>query len=749
MSAPGSPEPLPAERALRLAAFARACKAAARVVALYPPTHPTIQASLERIRASAESLRESGIATLTILPDNILLENRAAQKPDASINELAVLLHGHSIGELMLTGELTSTAWHTFLTLLARSPEDIRELGGIARAWTNAGGGPLEIRQIDYGEVLRERSGGLALDWERLVTNYLEGELADLDDEALKALFDIAGDLNRFKDFTSHLVSQAGESHAAGAVLRVMQALADFVAREYPDELGRILDQIAAVVPQLTPDLVMTLVTAGVRSKEKTDTQGREVNLSSEVRSRIDDSTVAELVAASIIRDHGATQRLCQAFQALVPDPGRRSNVLEMAYQELSDLPFSRHPGFDNLWKTAERLLTSYSDASYVAEDYAEELSTARSHAIEVERISDDPPERVNSWLATVNETEIRKLDQQLLLDLLKIETREDAWQGVLDTACAHIEHLVLTGTITYAQEILHAIQAAGAEGQPFAAAAREALKRLRSGQLMKHVMLFIRHAQESDLPAVSSFCRSLGPEVLAPLVESLAAEQNPAAIRRLRDVLLAFGAAGRAYANQLRRSPNPAVRRAAIELLRVGGGADALSELATLLEDAEPAVQRDAVRAIVHVGTDKAFAILHDALKSGTPRTREAMIQVLATTRDERAAPLFAYILEHTRANGPLESVRLMAVDGLGKVGRDARSVEALRSVLYERTWWAPWRSARLREAAARALRTAGSELATQALEQAASAGPRSIRRAARAALSLPAPDPSARRAS
>jgi hypothetical protein len=740
---------LTAERAQRLAAFARACKAAARVVALYPPTHPTIQASLERIRASAERLRESGVATLTILPDNILLENRAAQKPDASINELAVLLHEHSIGEVMLAGELTSTAWHTFLTLLARPPEDIREQGGIAQAWTTAGGGPLEIRQIDYEEVLRDRSSGVGLDWERLVANYLEGELADLDDEALNALFDIAGDLNRFKDFTSQLVSQAGESGAAGAVLRVMQALANFVAREHPDQLDRILDQIAAVVPQLTPDLVMTLITTDPTPKESTGAEQTGVDLSSEVRDRIHDTTVAELVANSVVRDHGATQRLAQAFQALVPDPARRSDVLEMARRELDDMPISRHPGFDNLWQTAEKLLRSYSDASYVAEDYAEELSTARSHAIEVERVSDDPPERVSTWLATVNETEIRRLDQQLLLDLLRIETREDAWPKVLETAADHIEHLVLTGNIAYAQEILDAIKAAGTEGQPFAAAAREAIERLRGGTLTKQVVVFIRHSQDTDLAAVSSFCRSLGPEVLGPLVESLASEENSATIRRLRDVVLAFGAAGRAYANQLRRSPNPAVRRAAIELLRVAGGREALSELAHLLEDAEPAVQRDAVRAIVHVGTDQAFAILHDALKSGTPRTRDAMIQVLATTRDERAAPLFAYILEHTPPNGALESVRLMAIDGLGKVGRDPKSVEALRAVLYERSWWAPWRSARLRDAAARALRTAGSELATQALEQAANTGPRSIRRAARAALALPAPDPSARRAS
>ena len=73
-----------------------------------------------------------------------------------------------------------------------------------------------------------------------------------------------------------------------------------------------------------------------------------------------------------------------------------------------------------------------------------DELATARTHAIEVERVSDDPPERISSWLSTVSEHEVRRLDQQVLLDLLAIETRPDAWQRVLDSAVDAIEQLVL-----------------------------------------------------------------------------------------------------------------------------------------------------------------------------------------------------------------------------------------------------------------------------------------------------------------
>ena len=63
------PEPLSADVAARLAEFARMVKAAARAVSLYPPTHPSIQASLSRVLAAAQRLTAGGDITLTRLID--------------------------------------------------------------------------------------------------------------------------------------------------------------------------------------------------------------------------------------------------------------------------------------------------------------------------------------------------------------------------------------------------------------------------------------------------------------------------------------------------------------------------------------------------------------------------------------------------------------------------------------------------------------------------------------------------------
>jgi HEAT repeat protein len=746
MAANDRAETLTPDEAQRLGEFARACKAATRIVALYPPTHPAIQTSLARVVESSERLRSHGAAHLVVLPDAVLYDGRGPAKADSSLAELATLLHSHLVGELRITGALTATAWHTFLTLLSKNPEDVRTLGGIERAWMAAGGGPIEVRQIDYGEVLRERSGGLDGGWDQIVANYLQGEFSELNDEAMGALLEIAGDATRFREFTEQLVSKASEGGVRGnkdVVLRVLQALADFVARQHPEQLDQILNQIAGVLPRLTPDLVITMITTGVPGGN-----GQAgIDLPGEVRSRLSDQTVAEFVAQSVSRDHGATARLAQAFQALVPDDEKRTQLLEMAEREAANLPIGRQPEFPDLWKSAADMMTSYSDSRFVSDEYGKELATARAHAVEVERVSDDPPERVSAWLATLSAEAVRAYDHQVLLDLLAIETRPEAWRHVLESALKSIEQLVLTGHLGLAQQVLDVLLAAAADDQPFTDMARSGLDRLRQGALMRHVVLYTRQAQDSDVQTISHFCRSLGPSVIGALAEALASEHG-AAVKRLREVLLSFGAAGRAYADELRSSANPAVRRTAVELLRAFGGADALPDLAALLDDAEAAVQREALRAIVQIGTAEAYATLQQALKSGNVRTRDAIMQVLVASRDERAAPLFVYILEHSD-RGALENVCLSAMEALGKVGGDADSVQALTRFLYTGEWWAPLRTNRLRSAAALALRATGSAEAQRALEQAVVEGPRGVRRVARAALNAPLPRGAPRRTS
>ena len=254
----------------------------------------------------------------------------------------------------------------------------------------------------------------------------------------------------------------------------------------------------------------------------------------------------------------------------------------------------------------------------------------------------------------------------------------------------------------------------------------------LVAGPMMRNIVTHLATMDETQFERVKAMCLSIGEVVVKPLAEALSVEERARPRQRLTAILLAFGVVGKRTAERLKSSPNPAVRRTAIYLLREFGGSDALPDLTELLDDNEPQVQREAVRAILNIGTEQAYQMLEKALASGTDRSREAIMQAVIGMRDERATPLFTYIVRHVNHRGPLVEVYLRAIESLGAL-RDPEAIPPLKEALYRGEWWAPRRNTVLRSAAAEALARIGTAEAQAVLSEAASSGPRGVRAAVR----------------
>jgi len=224
--------------------------------------------------------------------------------------------------------------------------------------------------------------------------------------------------------------------------------------------------------------------------------------------------------------------------------------------------------------------------------------------------------------------------------------------------------------------------------------------------------------------------CVSLGEVLVRPLAEALSVEERGRTRERLTAILIAFGPAGRRTIERLKNSPNAAVRRTAIHLMRQFGGVDSLPDLTDLLNDSDSMIQREAVRAILNLGTEKAYRVLEEALSTGTERSRDAIMLAIGMQRDERATPLFAYILRHID-HRRLTAIYLRAIESLGAL-RDPDGIAPLVEALGKGEWWAPRRTAALRAASAAALARIGTPEAFSALETAAD-GSRRIRAVAR----------------
>ena len=183
-------EVLAASDAARLTEFSRAFKAAARAVVLYPDAHPAITATLGRLAQLTSSAQLPRPLRISVTAGSLLVGGQAVARPDAAISELAALLHGHLIGEITIHPDGDASAWRTFLRLIARPPDDVRAEGGVARIWTTMAGRHVEIRQIDYAEVLRERQAGAAASWQEIVATCLAGDRIEIPQELLEALID-------------------------------------------------------------------------------------------------------------------------------------------------------------------------------------------------------------------------------------------------------------------------------------------------------------------------------------------------------------------------------------------------------------------------------------------------------------------------------------------------------------------------------------------------------------------------------
>ncbi|MBM3819012.1 MAG: hypothetical protein FJW14_08350 [Acidimicrobiia bacterium] len=726
-------EPMSAEQGLALAEFARMCKAAARSVSLYPATHPAIQASLGRVIAAAAKLIPASDVTLTVLPGMLVIDGRAPVRPDPAIGELAELMHDRLIGSLRVERAADVQDWRAILLLLARPAEELIADGGIGRAWTGSGRSHFEIREIDYAEVLRERAGGDAAEWDRIIAFCLQGEAAGLDEGALATLMATLGDDSKFAELLDRLQSgEAGGGASVGqraaALVQLIRKMTELAAGRGQDGPELVLQTAANAASRLTPEMLLALVgQARAAESEHSRTAAGVVE-------RMGDGTIASFVASAVVNERGATDRLAQAFAALVPEFERKERLLDLAKDEAAQSPLGGEPGFDGLWESAANMLTSYSDEGFVSDEYARELSGARGHAIDVERVSDDPPERVQQWLSTVSDAALRQLDLDLLMDLLRIEEDPAKWEAIAKSGAAEIERRTLQGAIADAQPIAEAIirELGDAGREALKPAAERLAEALANGPLMRHVVVHLRKVDDAEVEAYNRLCHTIGPRVVRPLAEALATEDNNRAIRRLRELLLGFGAAGRQYVEQLKTSPNPAVRRTAIDLLRVFGGREALPELAGMLDDADPQVQREAIRAIVQMGTEDAYAVLEHALVSRRA-SRENILQQLIGLRDDKAVPLLCYVLNHSTPSGKMVEVHAQIIEALGGLASHPESTRTLRTVLYRGEWWAPFRTKLLRLAAAAALRRIASADTLAVLDEAARTGNRGIRAIAR----------------
>ena len=143
----------------------------------------------------------------------------------------------------------------------------------------------------------------------------------------------------------------------------------------------------------------------------------------------------------------------------------------------------------------------------------------------------------------------------------------------------------------------------------------------------------------------------------------------------------------------QLKNSPNPAVRRTAIHLLREFGGNDALGELARAPRRprSERATRSRSARSSTSAPTSPSPCSSRRS-SSGSAHSRDAITadrsSRFATSAPCRCSRTSSARREYRRRAA--DGLRRRAVDALGAIG-GTDAVDALKHALHDGEWWAP----------------------------------------------------------
>ena len=237
MSLTAGQRPLSPDETLRLTDFARALQGGRprrRALPSDPPGHSGVAQSRRRRRAAAARRRH---VTLTVLPDELVLDGRSAAKPDAALGELAALLHAHLIGEMRLLGDLAprrvAHVSRPGARAARRHPRTRRHRAGLD--------GRRRRRRSSSGRSTTPRccasaaAGSTATGTGSSIT-ISKASCRTWTTNRCRRCSTSPRIQARFKEFTEQLVTQAAEGgrrSKKGVVLRVLQALADFVARQH------------------------------------------------------------------------------------------------------------------------------------------------------------------------------------------------------------------------------------------------------------------------------------------------------------------------------------------------------------------------------------------------------------------------------------------------------------------------------------------------------------------------------------
>jgi hypothetical protein len=729
--------PLSPELARGLLQLARALLVAARNWSLYPPEHPTVGLSVDRLCTAIAESSLGSVFSIGVTPDTLMVDGAAADSSQSGVLEAAAMLHDRDVLRLSFAGEVPARAIHELLILFALEPADRRAQGGPARIWAAKGHPSIVIEQIDYNEVMAREEGQVPEPakrddlWRSIVMSIAGGEGAVFDERAQQRLLQIAGSptdiVSTTAAATSPLCAPDGSpmiTSQAAVVMAAFRHLTSIVSVMAPERINDVMSNLASAATDLNPHVVMQVL-------QTEDDPGR-LPLVKSLANAFDDTQVAQLLATSLALEGKASERLATVFNTIAPDEDRKRRVLTMARTLLSETDFGKSGQaagqFQALWASMEALLVSYNDKPFVSESYQAALDGVggRAERMAVVELPPDLPD----WLATLGQDNVRTLSVTMLIDLFNLEKDPIRAAEVAADMEALTEDLLLSGAYADTLRVTRVLADRARRTQALGRdACLQALDRLGESLAMRETTELLGEVDEEGWTTIRAVLDAVGVSTVEALIPVVMVDEPRLASRRAEEGILRFGKAAVARLASLVGDPRWFVQRNGARLLGQIGSADAVPLLQPLLRVADPRVVREAVTALGRIDDPAAARAIHTVLRASTGALRRAVIDALVAGRDARVVPILVHILRESHPFGRDHEMVLDTAKALGTVGSDD-GVPALRMLAGRRSFFSRRKLRAVKEQSVDAIARIGGPRADAALLHAARSGDRMLRK-------------------
>ena len=440
-----------------VSALARTLVAAARSWALYPPDHPAVRGSLERLRVSIGETTHGKIFAFGVTPDTLLIAGIAVGGRDAgAIAEAARWLHERDILQLTFAGDVTVHGLQRLLGMLSEDSRVIRRRGGPAKVWTEEGDVAIAVEQIDFSQVLEDREVANPVRrkddlWRAIIRGILDRK-KPTDEAAQARLLEISKDVMAISELANDVI--APHHTMDGSPMLTSQAAAVVAAYHYlvgivdvlsPERKQEVMQNLATATCSLNPHVVMQMLTGGGPGDAAAGTIGEAGSgaVVAGIIDAMDDDRVAQLLATTLAIEGQASERLATVFNTIATDDDRKSRVLSLTRRMLSETDFGRQDAFQSLWSSMEELLLTYNEKPFVGASYRAAMDQVGSRA---EQMASDVPADLVEMLETLGQDNVRRLSVRLLIDLLTLEKDPARGPELARDVAALSEDLLLAG---------------------------------------------------------------------------------------------------------------------------------------------------------------------------------------------------------------------------------------------------------------------------------------------------------------